>query len=648
MKYLPSLLLGLALAWPPFTAVALGPIVITPTRTPQSENPTGATVYVVTREQIEQSGAVTTSQLLRGIPGVQIDDLFGNGTDVTISVRGFSSTANANTLVLVDGRRLNHSDTAGPDLHHVFPKDIERIEVMVGSAGSLYGDQAVGGVVNIITRDAGETRQQLSGRVGSFGYRGLGFSSSSEIRNGLAYRISAEIFEADHYRDNNSEENTNFSGILDYADADSRYFVELQEIRDELELPGALLETEFDEDPTQSFPTFSEDFIDEDTSVLRLGYERRLADHRFAIDTTRRETDADLRQSFRSGASPADGFSRRENSSLNPKLSGTWHAGYEVPYVVGIDLEQTEFEIEIPNIFGVAASSNDQTNESIYLQINPRLTEALRLTFGARRSSVENEMTDIFSFPAGIEVDDDISVYELGLAYRIDEGTRVTARIDENFRFAKVNELALAAPAEILETQTGESRELGVELERGRQRLIASLYRLDLKNEIEFDPNAGLFGENVNLDDTRRDGLTLLLISQITSAFTLMTEIGLVDAKFRSGSFDGNEISGVSDEIARLTGNYGLDDAWNVFVEWHYRSPRHIQGDNANELDKLGSITVINAGVDYRYKAWNANLRINNLADETYAEFVSTDGFTTGYQPSPGRNVVLGVAYRFE
>jgi iron complex outermembrane receptor protein len=125
----------------------LGPIVITPTRTEQAENTSSATVYVVTADEIEKSGAGTTSEVLRGIPGIQIDDLFGNGNEVNISLRGFSSSANANTLVLVNGRRINYSDTASPDLHHVFPKDIERIEVLAGSAGSLYGDQAVGGVI---------------------------------------------------------------------------------------------------------------------------------------------------------------------------------------------------------------------------------------------------------------------------------------------------------------------------------------------------------------------------------------------------------------------------------------------------------------------------------------------------------------------
>ncbi|MFV2031864.1 MAG: TonB-dependent receptor plug domain-containing protein, partial [Gammaproteobacteria bacterium] len=59
---------------------ALGPIIITPTRTDQTENKSSATVYVINRKDIEISGASTTSELLRGIPGIQIDDLFGNGT----------------------------------------------------------------------------------------------------------------------------------------------------------------------------------------------------------------------------------------------------------------------------------------------------------------------------------------------------------------------------------------------------------------------------------------------------------------------------------------------------------------------------------------------------------------------------------------
>ena len=196
MKSLRSIMVGACVLALPLSSFAdLGPIVITPTRTEQARNNSSTTVYVLDAEDIQTSGASTTSELLRGIPGVQIDDLYGNGTEVTVSVRGFSSTANANTLVLVNGRRLNYSDTAAPDLHHVFPKDIERIEVLVGSAGSLYGDQAVGGVINIITKKPVDNFHQISTRVGSFDYRGIDFSSSMRLSSSLSYRLSAGTLE---------------------------------------------------------------------------------------------------------------------------------------------------------------------------------------------------------------------------------------------------------------------------------------------------------------------------------------------------------------------------------------------------------------------------------------------------------------------
>ena len=195
MKSLGLIMTGACVLALPLSSFAdLGPIVITPTRTEQVQNNSSATVYVLTSEQIKSSGVSTTSDVLRGIPGVQVDDLFGNGSQINVSVRGFSSTANANTLILVNGRRLNYSDTASPDLHHILPRDIERIEVLVGSAGSLYGDQAVGGVINIITKRPVDNFHQIVTRVGSFDYRGIDFSSSRRLAPSLAYRLSAGTF----------------------------------------------------------------------------------------------------------------------------------------------------------------------------------------------------------------------------------------------------------------------------------------------------------------------------------------------------------------------------------------------------------------------------------------------------------------------
>jgi len=652
MKFNYIALIALCLSIAPVEAYAeLGPIVITPTRTEQAGNQSSATVYVVTASEIQSSGATTTSQVLRGIPGVQIDDLFGNGSEVNLSLRGFSSTANANTLVLVNGRRLNYSDTASPDLHHVPLKDIERIEVLAGSAGSLYGDQAVGGVINIITKKPVENFHQISTRAGSYDYRGIDFSSSRQLTPTLAYRLSAGSFETDNYRDHNAEENTSFSGLLEYETTRNNFFVEIQEITNDLELPGALLEDEIREDPTQVNPGFIDDFRNEDISVIRLGYALDLGDHRFSIDATQRKTNADIRQSFRDSPSPEVGFDDRENNSLNPKLSGSFRTGIDIPYVIGIDLEEVDYELEIPFFFfvpGVTSSSNEQDSESLYFQLNPELNEMTRMTFGMRHTSVENDFVDGNAFPNGGSYDDDVTVAELGVAFFIDPDTSIKLRYDQNFRFAKVNELALARAGEILDTQTGESFEIGLDLSRGDHRVIASVYRLNLEDEIEFDPNVPPFGENVNLDDTRRDGVTLSVSSELGRSLGLKTELGYVDAEFRSGSFEGKEVSGVAEFVARLRADYRLDDRFTTYLEYHYSAPRYAQGDNANEFGKLDSISVYNAGIRYRYQAWDVNFKINNLADEEYAEFVTNNGFGAAYQPSPDRNFTLTAAYGFE
>ena len=651
MKSLYSAGLGICLAASPLYAQAedLGTIVITPTRTAQEGNTSSATVYVMTAEEIEASGAPTTSELLRGVPGIQVDDLFGNGTQVNISVRGFSSTTNANTLVLVNGRRLNYSDTATPDIHHIQPQDIERIEVLVGSAGSLYGDQAVGGVINIITKTPEKSFHQVSVRGGSFDSRGINFSSSMLLSPNLSYRLSAGSFESDHYRDHNSEENTSVSGTVEYEEEANKLFFEIQEVNNEIDLPGALLEDEFEADPEQINSGFENDFRDEEVSVYRLGYARDLGAHRFSIDATRRETDSDLRQSFRNSPSPADGFTDRKSDNLSAKLFGTLMSTIEIPYVVGVDDDEIEYDLFIPSSGGFETrNSNDQDVRSTFFQINPKLTESLQLTYGFRRSKVKNDMVDestFGSFPDGINVDDKVTANELGLTVNMDPQTRIKFRIDENFRFAKVNEITRAPVGEILDTQTGTSYEIGIDMTRGDHQFVVSIYRLDLENEIEFDPVNFV---NFNLDDTRRDGFTVSWLAQINTDLAITTELGYVEASFESGIFDGNDVSGVSDKIAKLRGDYRINDFFDVYLESHYRSEYFAQGDNGNEFGKEGSVTVVNAGIGYDYKNWAIDFRVNNLNDEEYAEFITNNGFGAAFQPSPDRNYMLTASYSFE
>ena len=84
--------------------------------------------------------------------GVVVRDFYGTGKTASVDIRGFGETAPLNVLVLVDGRRVNEIDLSGTDWTQIPIDQIERIEIVRGAGSVLYGDNAVGGVINIITK----------------------------------------------------------------------------------------------------------------------------------------------------------------------------------------------------------------------------------------------------------------------------------------------------------------------------------------------------------------------------------------------------------------------------------------------------------------------------------------------------------------
>jgi len=127
------------------------PIVVTATRTPQILWQSDANVAVLTSEQIQQSFARNLGEVLRMIPGVSIGQYGDTGQNISLGIRG--STA-GQVLILVDGVPVNDPQLGGLDLNTISLDNIERVEIVRGGASALYGADAVGGVMNIITRSA--------------------------------------------------------------------------------------------------------------------------------------------------------------------------------------------------------------------------------------------------------------------------------------------------------------------------------------------------------------------------------------------------------------------------------------------------------------------------------------------------------------
>jgi len=172
--------------------------VISVSRTPRKQSQSAAAIFVVTAEDIRRSGVTSLPEALRMVPGLQVSRI--SSSKWAVSSRGFNSRYSNKLLVLMDGRTLYLPLFSGVfwENQDFFPEDIERIEVIRGPGASLWGANAVNGVINIITKHSKDTRGSLfSAGAGSY-EQGFGRARFGETLGGKGFfRAYASYFSRD-------------------------------------------------------------------------------------------------------------------------------------------------------------------------------------------------------------------------------------------------------------------------------------------------------------------------------------------------------------------------------------------------------------------------------------------------------------------
>src|SRR6202050_3058084 len=150
-------------------------------------------IFVITAEDISRSGALNIPDLLRMVPGMDVAQITANTW--AVGTRGFNARFSNKLLVLLDGRRV-YAPTTGAvfwDVLNVPLEDIETIEVIRGPGGSVWGANAVDGVINIITKKAGETRGGLvTGGGGNLDQGSGTIQYGGTVDKEIDYRIYAQ------------------------------------------------------------------------------------------------------------------------------------------------------------------------------------------------------------------------------------------------------------------------------------------------------------------------------------------------------------------------------------------------------------------------------------------------------------------------
>lgn len=630
----------------------------------------GSPFYVIEREQIEKSTARNVSELLAAIPGISVRLTNGGvGNEGTIDLRGFGAAASVNTLVLVDGRRLNDVDLASTDIGGVPLAMIERIEVQPGGGSVLYGDGASGGTINIITRQAQKSGGSVNLAAGSFATREA-TASGQLVSEKVALGLFGQHQETDGYRDNSTIRRDNIGANLRFKFSEQEIYLLTQGSKLDSGLPGTrLVDASLGIDQLHNDPRGTDspsDYADEERYQTVLGWQTRINDKlTLVVDGGQRHKQQKSFFDFGGGYTVYTNTAL-DTLSLTPRLRLDYTTGALTHALqTGFDWYRTDYTSlrgEREDSAPVHNIGIDSDTRSPYI-FQTSQWHKTTVSLGARQSRVKQENRDIYNASApGGAFDSQAapqaqtykkSMYEGGVSQVLLPGLSTMISASRSVRFGTVDEVyeydaSFQRTFSPLRPQTGHNIEGSLVYQREKNRVTATVYRQKLRDEIQFNPATFT---NDNLDPTLRRGATLALSSEIISTVTLNASLTHQRALFREGPQAGNSVPVVPERLGYAGINWQMSPQWELALSDTYTGSKYFDNDAGNNFgQKIPACHRLDTRAGFRKQHFNAGFSVHNLTNEKdlydYGVRSATPGRYTTY-PLPGREYRFDVGLSF-
>ncbi|MFA5241860.1 MAG: TonB-dependent receptor [Sulfuricella sp.] len=612
-----------------------------------------ANISVITREEIRNSPALDLPDLLKTRAGIGVRPLYGHmGIDTTVDLRGFGDAAGSNALILLDGQRLNPIDLGGIIWSTIPLNSIQRIEIQRGAGTVLYGDRASGGVINIVTDKSGAPRAAISASVGSYGYRALDGSAAGGNSAGYA-NIFAHTATSDGWRQNSQQDQQSLSGRAGLYLKTGEIALDYAAYEESSGLPGYLLPAAYQADPRSTTTPLNSQ--KRSGYRLRPGIKLRLSDT-VTVEAEVSEENASQHWNTPSYASVSD--RDKHTQSLTPRVR--WQHGIgslASETVVGFDYYDGKVDARYSSFPKQWAA---QTSNAVYFQNSTSLTSAWTATLGGRNQRMDQSAHQDAYAPWFMPAMDGNATrtrnaYDLGASYD-GQGWRAYGKMGRTFRFANTDELFGYDPityapvfAGDLRPQQGTLHEIGGSLNAGPARLHATLYRLNMTDEIGYDSAAGA---NINFDPTRRQGLETELDWQLGERLKTRFAYTYTEATFREGIYAGLQVPSVPRNKASLQLSWDAGAAGSYSAVANAIGKRFYSGDYANSQGSLAGYATLDLLGTWDLKPWKISARLLNAFDKRYA---ASAGYATYlnppnyyYYPADGRTFALTAGYDFK
>jgi len=645
--------------------VTMDEVVVTGTRSEEKVERIPANVTVIDQEDIKNSSAKSVPDLLRSQEGIVVRDLLSNGKSAQVDLRGFGEAAPYNNLVLVDGRRVNEIDLSGVDWTQIPLDQIERIEIVRGTGTVLYGDNAVGGVINIITKTPSDKLAFSAGAIAGSYSRNKEYASVSGGQGSLAASFYGSYDATQGYRENNNYRAKDGGGKIVY---DVAQFLSLNLSgsyhTDEYGLPGPLTKDQLSVNRRASLDPL--DKAETEDGYLKLGSDLLLGNWGNVVtDLSYRNRDS--KSDFPDPLFPFVIDSHIETYGFTPRYVHKAEViGHRNTLITGADLYWIDQNLKtysgsfssFTSLTGLADISRD--SYGLYVNDEFSILDPLILTLGARHEKAEYDLhqRDLSAFPlAPLDetVKESENAYTAGLTWLYSGKSSLFGRYNRSFRFPLTDELVLfdymAGRIRVnpdLKPQTGDHYEVGARhfFSPNLQANIV-FYRAEIKDEIFF--NKATF-TNENYDHTLHQGIEVGCRADLFERLTLFGNYAYEKATFRDGPFDEKDIPAVP----RNKFNLGLhihDVIPNLIfsADYLYVGDSYLISDQANRFEKLESYYTLNLRLSYAWRWVNTFVGVNNVTDQKYSEYGLIGGFTSTpfYYPAPERNWVAGIEIRY-
>lgn len=599
-------------AQPASNAVSTPPVIVSATRLPTPAEAVASSVTVITAETIERRQFRSVVEALATVPSLSVIRSGPPGKQTSVFTRGANS---AHTLFIVDGIEMNDpSDPSGAfDPAHMLIGDVERIEVLLGPQSTLYGSDALGGVISIVTK-RGAGKAKISGMLeggsfSTFNQRGAVRGVTGPVDYSVAVQhastggISAvpnRFAQPDGTLDDDEHENLTLSTRLGLTPSEMLAF----------DVSGRYV---FTRDGIDSFAADDSDNVSRSNRFYLGGNARLtlfdgLSEHRLGIT----HTDIDRRSKNNIDAQNPVTESRSVNSARRTKLDlqNDFYLGEHHVVTLGAETEKESATNRFVQPGFASNTDDDVRTTSFYLQDQFSYQKRVTGTVGIRRDHHSSFGTE--------------NTWRAGLAYRLaGMGTKIRASYGTGFKAPSIDQLFGSSTFSVgnpnLLPEESRGWEVGIEqpLFSGRGRVAVTYFENDIKNLIVSN-----FVTFVNVDEAATRGLEAMFRAELGHGFGIDLTYSLVRSE---DALTGQDLLRRPNQKATVDARWRINDKAQISLSGVLVGKRFDIDAVTFARIKRGTDMTFDLAGTYRF---NRSLelfgRIENLLDRDYEE---PDGF---------------------